>query len=93
MALRVVVSSFGMAKYSPESLKNGNLILYMRNPFFQGIRGGCARFFRRTAPHVSVFPEKYAKAGTKKLFPLAKRALTRYIMYRRGIKARQEGTQ
>jgi len=82
-----------MADYSPESLKNGNLLLYMRNPFFQGFPGGAARFFRCSALLVRVFPEKYAKAGTKTLFPLAKRALTRYIMYRRGIKARQEGTQ
>ena len=66
--------------YSPKTLKNGNLILYMLNPIFQGSGNRGMYFFRRPAARVRIFPEKYTKAGIKTLFTLAKRALTRYIM-------------
>jgi hypothetical protein len=59
--------------------------------FFQGFRGGGVCFFASLRRCMRLFPEKKAKAGTKKTFPLAKRALTRYIMLQRASELRQEG--
>ena len=40
----------------------------MRNPIFQGCGRRGTRFFRRTATHVRIFPEKSTKAGIKNAF-------------------------
>jgi hypothetical protein len=52
----------------------------MRILFFQGVLNRRAAFFLLRTASRSPFPGKKAKPGTKKVFPLAKRALTRYIM-------------
>jgi len=52
----------------------------MRIPFFQGCRETGTGIFLSAAADGRIPREKRAKAGTKTIFPLAKRALTRYIM-------------